>query len=616
MTSRILFLGQGGARLAESFLWAAAAGVLRADGKSMEEVQILCVDETPEALQHLTPQLEAYRQVRSIMPADASWPGFRTALTVTPWETEKHDASLPKTEEEALLWQALTAGDDASALQQKQKAIDFAMMLQHLTEDSRLRQWLGENPETLLLCGYADDEDTAARLPLLTQYLKETMKNIRLGVLLLLPEQDENRQTAEALLQQDGWQQDAAYLLGMPEECRQTGNAAEPRLTDWLSIRCAVHFFCQDGQGCFAYRAEEHWMSWRIFGDAEKNYRQGYGALLRLALLAEGTVNTTVTAALQGKNVLQARGMGCDAVFYRYVKKLLQGEQKKETWQAVMILLHGFAAWMEQMTAAVPAAMRNEETQRAMQLSSGENYRKLLDAYGSWILMEEEIRRSGMDTESVVRRGEIQENEADETLRLAREQHDEVQRLEGNQRVWDRRTGGMAKLRLMEQMEEGIEAAIDREEKQVQADRKALSVDTENLSLRHSLHRLENHLRLLRAQLQRVTADQDAGEAEQIDRLPPVLPESEKPENGLVDSSLWTQMKALKATEEVRERKALWAAASQLLPCAVQGGKSASVQEVLQKMTDKKNEKPPEEGASPLGILLERLLRAVQEETP
>ena len=83
-----------------------------------------------------------------------------------------------------------------------------------------------------------------------------------------------------------------------------------------------------------------------------------------------------------------------------------------------------------------------------------------------------------------------------------------------------------------------------------------------------------------------------------------------------MDSSLWTQMKALKATEEVRERKALWAEACQLLPCAVQGGKSASVQEVLQKMTDKKNEKPPEEGASSLGILLERLLRAVQEETP
>ncbi len=242
MTRRILFLGQGGARLAESFLWAAAAGVLHANGKSMEDVQILCVDETPEALQHLTTQLEAYQQVRSIMPAASSWPGFRAALTVTPWETEKHEASLPKTEEEVLLWQALTAGDDASTLQQKQKAIDFAMMLQHLTEDSHLRQWLGENPETLLLCGYADDEDTAARLPLLTQYLKETMKTIRLGVLLLLPEQDENRQTAEALLQQDGWQQDAAYLLGMPEDCRQTGNAAEPRLTDWLSIRCSNFF--------------------------------------------------------------------------------------------------------------------------------------------------------------------------------------------------------------------------------------------------------------------------------------------------------------------------------------------------------------------------------------
>ncbi len=616
MTSRILFLGQGGARLAESFLWAAAAGVLHADGKSMEDVQILCADETPEALQRLTPQLEAYRQVRSIMPADASWPGFRAALTVTPWETEKHETSRPKTEEEVLLWQALTAGDDVSTLQQKQKAIDFAMMLQHLTEDSRLRQWLGENPETLLLCGYADDEDTAARLPLLTQYLREIMKTIRLGVLLLLPEQDENRQTAEALLQQDGWQQDAAYLLGMPEDCWQIGSIVEPRLTDWLSIRCAVHFFCQDGQGCFTYRTGEHWMSWRMFGDAEKEYRQGYGALLRLALLAEGTVNATVTAALQGKNVLQARGMGCDVALYRYVKKLLQGEQKKETWQAVMTLLHGFAAWMEQMTSAVPTAMRNEETQRAMQLSSGENYRKLLDAYGSWMLMEEEIHRSGMDTESVVRRGEIQENEADETLRLAREQHDEVLRLEGNQRVWDRRTGGMAKLRLMEQMEEGIEAAIDREEKQVQADRKALSMDTENLSLRHSLHRLENHLRLLRAQLQRVTADQDAGEAEQIDRLPPVLPENEKPENGLVDSSLWTQMHALKSTEEVRERKTLWAEASQLFPSAVQGGKSASVQEVLQTIVDKKNEKPPEEGTSPLGILLERLLRAVQEETP
>lgn len=96
MTSRILFLGQGGGRLAESFLWAAAAGVLHADGKSMEEVQILCVDETTEALHGLTPQLDAYQQVRSIMPVDSSRPGFRTALTVTPWETEKHDASLPK----------------------------------------------------------------------------------------------------------------------------------------------------------------------------------------------------------------------------------------------------------------------------------------------------------------------------------------------------------------------------------------------------------------------------------------------------------------------------------------------------------------------------------------
>ncbi len=616
MTSRILFLGQGGGRLAESFLWAAAAGVLHTDDNSMEEIQFLCADETPEALQHLMPLLEAYQQVCAMMPADSNWPGFRTALTVTSWETEKQHPSLPKTEEEALLWQALTAGNDAPALQQKQKAIDFAMMLQHLTEDSRLRQWLGEGPETLFLCGYADDEDTAARLPLLTQYLKENVKHIRLGVLLLLPEQDKNPQTAEALLQQDGWQQDTVYLLGLPEDCRQNRNAAEPRLTDWLSVRCAVHFFCREEQGCFAYRAKEQWMSWRMFGDAEKDYRRGYGALLRLALLTEGIVDTAVTAAVQGKNVLQARGMGCDAAFYRYVKKLLQGKQEKEAWQAVTTLLDGFAAWMEQMTSAVPAAMRNEETQRAMQLSSGENYRKLLDAYGSWMLMEEEIHRSGMDTESVVRRGEMQENEADETLRLAREQHDEVLRLEGNQRVWDRRTGGMAKLRLMEQMAEGIEAAIDREEKQVQEDRKALGMDTENLSLRHSLHRLENHLRLLRAQLQRVIEDQDAGEAEQIDRLPPVLPENGKPENGLVDSRLWAQMKALKNAGEARERKALWAEASQLLPDAVLGGKSAAVQDVLQTMTDKKNEKLPAEGTSPLGTFMEHLLHAVQEETP
>ncbi len=616
MTSRILFLGQGGGRLAESLLWAAAAGVLHAGEKTMEEIQILCADEKPEALQRLTPLLHAYQQVQSMMPEASGWPGFRATLTVTPWETEKQGASLPKAGEEALLWQALTARDDATTLRQKQKVMDFAVMLQHEAEDSRLQQWLGTNPESLLLCGYADDEDTAARLPLLTQYLKKMWKDMRLGVLLLLPEEDKNQQTAEALLQQDGWQQDAAYLLGMPEDSRMAGDATEPRLTDWLSIRCAAHFFCQGGEGCFAYRTGESWMSWKVFGEAENAYRQGYGTLLRLAFLAESTVHTTVTAALQGKNVLQARGMGCDAAFYRYVRKLLQGKQKTEQWQAVMTLLQGFSQWMQQMTSAIPATMRNEAAQNAMGLSSGENYRKLLDAYGSWRLMEEEIHRSGMDTESVVRRGEIRENEADETLRLAQEQHDEVLRLEGNQRVWDRRTGGMAKMRLMEQMAEGIEAAIAREETQVQADRKALSMDTENLTLRHSLHRLENHLRLLRAQLQRVTEDQDAGEENQIDRLPPVLPEDEKPENGLVDSSLWTQMEALKDTEEVRERKVLWAEASKLFPGAVLGGKSKTVQEVMQAVAEKKNEKPPREGTSPMGSLLERLLWAAQEERP
>ena len=610
MTCWILAVGKCKG-LVESLLWAASAGVIQADAW-----KILWLDGAQENLQVLQKYTAAYQQVREILPADAVWQGFRASIEILPWQTENAKSVVADNQEDALLWQALTVGCDASALERKRKTVAFAQVLQNLPENSPFKIWLDGIKEgsQVLLCGHSGDETASARLPLLAQYLRDTLgEKARIGALMLLPETKDEVQSTEALLSREDWLEgstlNASYLLGMPEDAwRETAEGES--LLDWLAMKCIAHFFDGGEDGCFTYRTADAQFTWQTF--QEPSYRKNYGALWRLNLLAEGTMDTMVTAALAGKNVLQARGMGCDAACYRYVKKLLTEASGAAQWQAVMTCLRGVDAWMRRMLNAIPVTMQSENVQNHMRQEAAENYRELLEAYGQWVMMQEEIERSGMDTESTVRRGEIQENEADEAIRLAKEQHDEVLRLEGNQRVLDRRTGGMAKMRLMEQMADGIAHAIEVEQARVVQDREALE-EEDDLSLRHSVRRLENHLRLLQAQWKRVTEDQDAAEEAQIDRLPPVLPENAEDAGALIDRGARMLASNLAQCTDVRAHKAKWAEAAEMLPTAVRGATCRTSQEILRSLGEKRNTTATQGETSAVGVLLMQLLDAVGE---
>ncbi len=616
MTCRILAVGKCKG-VVESLLWAASAGVTRAS-----EINLLWADGTQEDLQSLVPQLSAYHCVREILPEDASWQGFRAKLEVTLWQTETADTAENDQGEDALLWQALTAACDDASLERKRRTVSFAKTLQTLSQDSPLRQWIHEIEQEeeaqVLLCGHSDEEEAAAKLPLLAKYLRENLsEKHRIGALLFLPQERKGTQAAEALLSREDWLcadiLNAVYWLGLPEDAwREQQKSCS--LLDWLATRCMQHFFFQKADGCYAYHGADAWISWQVFEEDAELYRKRYGTLWRLAVWAEGIMDPTVNAALAGKNVLQARGLGCDAACYRAVRKLLASRADANAWQAVMTCLRGFNQWLGQMMDAVPVTMRYKNTQSKMQLEAGENYRSLLEAYGQWVMMQEDIKTSGMDTESVVRRGVIQENEADEALRLAREQHDEVLRLEGNQRVLDRRTGGMAKMRLMDQMASGIARAMEQEQAQAERGRKALE-NTEDLKLRHSIRRLENHLRLLHTEWDRVLKDQDEAEENQVDRLPPVIPEGTREENALIAPDCWTLASDLQKITEVREHKAKWAEASGKLSTAVEGAACHDAQEILRVLMDKLNVSARQETSS-VGILLAGLLEAAGEVEP
>ena len=157
--------------------------------------------------------------------------------------------------------------------------------------------------------------------------------------------------------------------------------------------------------------------------------------LLRASALTLTELYPTLQERLGAKPRLAQRRIGWYNAFFRQAHRLDEAAQAQIRAQAESLrsLAARYVRWVLQVVAALPPQWQDQEAYAQAQQQMAEHYRLLLDAAGELALMEEEISRSGMDKEQLVRRGDVQETAADELLHRAESQRAQVRQLEQEQ---------------------------------------------------------------------------------------------------------------------------------------------------------------------------------------
>lgn len=413
--------------------------------------------------------------------------------------------------------------------------------------------WMNcENPT--VLCGAAYDSRSAAGLMYFARKLKECGAHTK-GVVLLpyqhvKPEQQAvAAETLRMLAQEEVL--DATYLLGMPEGCKTDKNGAH--LIHWLGAQAVIDAARPDAQGVMTMLATAGSFGWADFGTQAKQLQGGYTGLLYTSAMMLTEVLPTLRERLGNRPKLGQKRSGWFNVYFRQAHKLEEKTLAELHQQvaATEVFCRHFIRWVLEIVAGLPQHWQDREAFTQAEMQMAEHYRLLLEAAGELALMDEEIQRSGMAKEQLVRRGVPKETAADELLRKADEKRSIVKHLETEQAALDKQAGGAAKKRLMARMVLGIDRALEAEAARVAAWKDtSAGQGAAALQLQESIYRLETHMRMLRAERGRVEADQAA----LTEILPPHLPSVRPWGNDLFSPETLDMLAQFMTTQDEKER--------------------------------------------------------------
>ena len=406
-----------------------------------------------------------------------------------------------------------------------------------------------DTEEKVVLCGAAWDSWNAAGL----LYCTRKMDVSRVVLLPYQPVKPEAAAVAAETLRMLAEEEHpaATYMIGMPEGSRTEMPGVH--LVHWLGALAAI---ADQEPGVYSTSVKEDGIRWPDFGEKARAIQQGYEGLLRASAAMLAEVVPTLQERLGARPKLGQRRAAWYQAYFRQAHKLDETALASLRAQvtAVELLCRRYVAWVMAIVASLPPQWQDREAFHAAEQQMAAHYRLLLEAAGELSLMEEEINRSGMAKEQLVRRGAPRETAADELLRKADEKRSVLSKLEKEQAELDRKAGGGAKKRLMKRMEQGIDRALEAEGARVTAWKASPEAQgAQALQLQESIYRLETHMRMLQAERARVERDQ----AEQTACPPAQLPQVRPWGNDLFSPELLGQLAKYMTTEDERERRQL-----------------------------------------------------------
>lgn len=557
MKRYVVLIGGSGARLAESLLCAAAAGVLPS-----ETLEVLLADTDRRGLQGaelIRAQMRDYAQVRRLMGRDGK--GFRTELNFRSWpEKLPGDAATlaewtADSEEDRLLCQALLDAEAASldlragfhGRRMLGQAV-FAGLLHETQQDmddplgrmvDEMVQAIDAGEEVrVVLVGSVCGGTGAAGIPMLARYIRErTADRVRMGAVLMTASSDQESaaNACEAIQQYaaDGLCE-TICVLGLPQSSRTAIPAGVARLTDWLAVYCMDVLLHRQGwlEGVFTVRAEEGPLSWSVFGRAAARYRQGYGRLVKAAAAWVYCIGPKVEQRLERPMVLRDKLFGWYAHFFRKMKTA--PDAQLEDAECLDRLLGVVLLWLGGISRTLPVDMRSAAVMTSAKQTAEEHYRKLVDMICHLTVLDEGIQLEEEYADSFVHRGRTdEEDEAEENIRRADAVKQEIQRMMAEQVAMNRKMGGAATMSMLQRMlDEVQQEAAELQERYDEAVRRIDHAETiaapEDLykiaDARTKLKRMERHQEMLAGRLAHITDDMEEAVSQGLRFDKPALP--------------------------------------------------------------------------------------------
>ena len=613
MKHYLLAIGGTGSRVLESVLWAACAGTLCGnDGIPLDRLHMIAID-TDRANTRASRIAELAKHAGHVRQALVSGSAFRTQIDVASWTIELPGTagtlrSMATTEQDRLLLEALYPAEDANArltggLRGHADAgmLLFAGALESAGEPGHpLSSMLWEMQSALetgeevrvTLCGASFGAVGSAGVCMLARWLRRRFAGagdqLLLNAVMLTPyekhpDDDGAESRSRAALENmaisgmvDSAQErgilDALYVLGMPEACRQNAAAHDALLIHWLSACCIADFHTKAAdaaRGAYYWQTPEETLTWDAFGDRSGMIRARMGRLLRCAALFLCELESSLNEKLQEKAQLKDMLSGWFAANFRSLRHASDDELRAEhkLLQSLTACLRGYVQYLAQLTVGLPLQYRAGGKHMMLVRKAAEHYRQWLQLAGRIYLLEEEIRRSGMEDEYVVTRSASQLTIAEEMLQLTEQKYAELSVLTAQQAVLDRQIGGGSKYRLMKRMLRGIDRALEQdglraaENRRILEEASLLEIDeAAEKDLRadsEALYHLESHLDLLRAQRVTLCNEIDSFEKKQMYATAPDIPPEERaePSCDLFSSAALQQLMDLtKPTEDKRQR--------------------------------------------------------------
>ncbi|MGN0778967.1 MAG: hypothetical protein ACI4MJ_07460 [Aristaeellaceae bacterium] len=593
MKGCVIAMGGAGRQVLHALGCCALAGAVE-----LPELELLLADTAPD-VDKLTAWHRDYALLRTLWPEGRAIPAFRTGMRLRQWPgmLPKEAASLhalADTEDDRLLLQTLFPAETVQAEMPdsfRGRTDAAAVLLAGLTgsgnagpsgalaEQLHALQEAAQAGETVrvALVGSAMGGMGAAGLTAMAALVRTHVPQAEVAAVVLLPYfrgEESQLASARAMLRQ--WAEDGlcatTYLLGLPQSAYLT--AAEgherARMPEWLAALCAVDFLREGRQGCYGWSVPYDHFGWDAFGAQERRMRSCFGGLMKAALAFRLDMGDIIRRGVTEPRLFRDKLIPWYARHFKAVRRMDDAQRTALSAQveALSRLLRDYEDWLGAMMATLPPQLRAGSDMDAALRASEENYTQLMRLCAQLAVAQAEAERNGLATEQVVHRGEESRSHADEVQEALAQTRRSIEILRERQQACIRRTGGMAYLAMLRDMEgrcarDAAQFRGQTEEARrlvAQAEQRALPAERSGLATaRTKLKRMEQSLATLEARLMQVRQDRAQAQQEGLNTLPPAEGLNEEPlESGLFSA------RSMGATD----RKQL----EETFPALVQGG--------------------------------------------
>lgn len=639
MKRYVLFVGGTGARAAEALLCAACAGVLQAD-----TLEVLLADTDRRGLRSaelLKAKYADYARVQSALSEQAQIGAarpFQTEMNLHAWPERLPGGAAPLrewtagSETDALLCQALFDPEAASLDLREgfhgRRALGqtvFAGLLNEAAahEDDALTALIADMQEALeageevraVLAGSVCGGTGAAGLPMLARHIQaQTQGRARLGAVLLAASGDhedaaKGKEAIAAFARESACS--AVCVLGLPKSSCTSAPADYAHLTDWLAIYCMDVLLHRPTwpEGLFTVQADMKPLTWDVFGKAAERYRIAYGRLMKAAAAWTYAIGPQVKKRMEKPLYLRDCLFGWYAHFFRRARDI--SGACLEDAECLTRLMSVVLLWLGGLMKTLPPEMTHAAELAEAQETAQSHYAALAELVGQLTMLDEVAQKDEDYEDGMVYRHHTEDDsEAEKAQQRIEAVKQEIERRTAEQERLNRRMGGAATMRLLQEaLEDAQSASEELRQRYDEANRRIAHAESiaapedqyRITDARTKLQRMVRHQQMLDVRESYIRADVERVSGEEARFAKPAVAGSGEG-NGMFHRGLTSRLLTQERRLTRSEVEALW-------PEMVQPADGRTLRQALRSI-----KKAPVDEAAPVMSLLHALIRNAMEE--